>query len=101
MPLRIVVHALNRTLVRRTRMLFVTLGAVYVVSAFASAAVASAAGQFPVLQSGFTQELYGTAAGFFGGVAFAPNADVWGIHVDGDLIFASDISAGLYILRVQ
>jgi hypothetical protein len=58
-------------------MLFVTLGAVSVIGAFASASVASAAGQFPVLQSGFTQELYGTAGGFFGGVAFAPNADVW------------------------
>lgn len=41
------------------------------------AGVARAAGQFPTLEAGFTQELYGTGPNFFGGVAFAPNADVW------------------------
>jgi pimeloyl-ACP methyl ester carboxylesterase len=36
--------------------------------------------QFTFLQSGFTQELFGTAPGFDGGVAFAPNGDVWVDH---------------------
>ena len=32
---------------------------------------------FTFLQSGFTQTLFGNAPVFFGGVAFAPNGDVW------------------------
>src|SRR6267154_1542505 len=32
---------------------------------------------FTFLQGGFTQNLYGNAPGFFGGLAFAPNGDVW------------------------
>src|SRR5207253_5923604 len=41
-------------------------------------ASASANGQFTFLEADFTQDLYGTApAEFFGGVAFAPNGDVW------------------------
>ena len=32
---------------------------------------------FLFLQPGFTQELYATSPGFMGGVAFAPNGDVW------------------------
>jgi GDSL-like Lipase/Acylhydrolase family len=40
------------------------------------AAPAAAAGMsFTVLQAGFTQSLYGTGGGFFGGIAFAPNGD--------------------------
>jgi hypothetical protein len=40
-------------------------------------AAADAAGQFTFLQPGFTQSLYGTSPSFLGGVAFAPNGDVW------------------------
>lgn len=32
---------------------------------------------FPFMQTGFTQTLFGNAPSFFGGVGFAPNADVW------------------------
>src|SRR6185369_10063318 len=35
---------------------------------------------FTTLQSGFTQELFGTAPGFDGGISFAPNGDVWVDH---------------------
>jgi hypothetical protein len=35
---------------------------------------------FIFLQSGFTQTLFGNAPAFFGGVAFAPNKDVWVDH---------------------
>jgi uncharacterized repeat protein (TIGR01451 family) len=65
----------SRTSVRATALAAVTV----LVAAFASTGVASAAGQFGFLQAGFTQELYGTApvSPIFGGVAFAPNADVW------------------------
>ncbi len=51
--------------------------AMSVLGASAFAGVANAEGQFTSLQSGFTQELYGTGSGFYGGVAFARNADVW------------------------
>jgi len=46
------------------------------------AAQVSAAGNqpFAFLQSPFTQQLYGTISSFSGGIAFAPNGDVW---VDG------------------
>jgi hypothetical protein len=54
-----------------------TVLAVVVTAAFFSTPQASAAGQFTFLQPGFTQELYGTAPSFFGGVAFAHNADLW------------------------
>ncbi len=40
-------------------------------------ATAAHAQSFTFLQPGFTQELYATAPGFFGGVAFAPNGDLW------------------------
>lgn len=36
-------------------------------------APASAAGQYPTIDPTFSQELYGTATAFFGGVAFAPD----------------------------
>src|SRR5712691_9725696 len=38
------------------------------------------AAPFTFLQPGFTQEVFGTSPGFMGGVAFAPDGDVW---VDG------------------
>lgn len=28
-----------------------------------------------------------------------PNADIWGVHVAGDLVYLSDIQGGLYVLR--
>jgi hypothetical protein len=36
-----------------------------------------AAAPFADLQPGFTQEIYGIATSFIGGIAFAPNGDVW------------------------
>jgi hypothetical protein len=41
---------------------------------------AAATPPFPFLATGFTQSLFGVTPGFMGGVAFAPNGDVW---VDG------------------
>ena len=38
--------------------------------------IAGTALPFTFLQTGFTQELYGTAFGFMGGIAFAPDGDV-------------------------
>src|SRR5262245_43050630 len=46
---------------------------------FAATVIATAAHaqSFTFLQPGFTQELYATTTGFFGGVAFAPDGDLW------------------------
>src|SRR5690349_232725 len=44
---------------------------------FCVAPRAEAQDSFPFLQGGFTQVLFGNAPGFFGGVAFASNGDVW------------------------
>jgi hypothetical protein len=82
--MRLKQHRLSRSLartataiVRKISVVLATLGVVSILGAFASTAPASAAGQFTSIQSGFSDELYGTASGFFGGVAFAPNADPW------------------------
>jgi hypothetical protein len=76
-----VIKTLSRIMcIARTDVWATALATVTVlVAAFALPGSASAAGQFPVLEAGFTQELYATAptSTEFGGVAFAPNADVW------------------------
>ena len=41
------------------------------------AATPAVAAPFTFLQPGFTQELYGVATSFLGGVSFAPDGDVW------------------------
>ncbi len=48
-----------------------------VLVAWASTGVAKAEGQFAFLAPSFEQHLYGTGPEFFGGVAFAPNGNVW------------------------
>lgn len=53
-----------------------TICAVAMIAAFPTAASA-ATDPFPTLQPPFTQALYGSASGFFGGVAFASNGDVF------------------------
>ena len=40
-----------------------------------TASVSSA--QFASVPEGFTQSIFGTSTSFLGGVAFAPNGDVW------------------------
>jgi hypothetical protein len=53
---------------------FINVAAVLVIL-LATASVSSA--QFATLQSGFTQSIFGTSTSDLGGVAFAPNGDVW------------------------
>ena len=55
------------------RLLRLLLG--FLAAGLVAAGSAQAAGQFTSIQAPFTQSLYGTASGFFGGVAFAPNSD--------------------------
>ncbi len=47
------------------------------VGAMLSPAKAATTDPFPVFSSGFTQDLFAINNGFLGGVAFAPNGDVW------------------------
>jgi len=39
---------------------------------------------YAYMQPPFTQHLFGTTGGFLGGVAFAPNGDVWADNCVGD-----------------
>lgn len=71
----------------RRRVLLAVGSAVALVTALQFGATASAAtvAPFGTLASGYVQTLYGSAASstFFGGVAFAPNGDVWVADCEG------------------
>jgi RTX calcium-binding nonapeptide repeat (4 copies) len=60
-----------------TRAALVAVSAVLAAGFQATAARAAPGQPFLELQSPFTQALYGTAPDFLGGIAFAPNGDVW------------------------
>ena len=60
-----------------TRATLIAVSAVLAAGFQATAARAAPGQPFPELQSPFTQALYGTAPGMLGGIAFAPNGDVW------------------------
>src|ERR1044072_1528909 len=69
---------MNRVLISSLGWIRGALAALLVAATFAPAAASGAVGQpFSSLQAPFTQALYGTHSAFFGGVAFAPNGDVW------------------------
>ena len=52
--------------------------------ALATGAQATGGRSYSYMQPPFTQHLFGTTAGFLGGVAFAPNGDVWADNCVGD-----------------
>jgi hypothetical protein len=62
---------------RRPGRTWLATGLATAVAMLCLASSAAAAEPFSFLQSPFTQELYGNAPSFFGGVAFAKNGDVW------------------------
>jgi len=65
---------------KTVRGLFVSLTAIVVLLLATPASAHHELGggeSFLFLQPGFTQDLVGTHAGFFGGIAFAPNGDPW------------------------
>jgi len=52
--------------------------------ALTTSAQATGGRSYAYMQPPFTQQLFGTTAGFLGGVAFAPNGDIWADNCVGD-----------------